>query len=110
MGLFLGTIDGRRQVIQRYSGIESLNLRLSEVMESRGTTKFSITGSRTNRNKYMKLFSTGFKGILEEGSEESLKEIERRMKLKKVGNFAEMMALRYEGVPATDAVYFEKHR
>ena len=51
MGLFLGTIDGRRQVIQRYSGIESLNLRLSEVMESRGTTKFSITGSRTNRNK-----------------------------------------------------------
>ena len=56
----------------------------------------------------MKLFSTGFKGILEEGSEESLKEIERRMKLKKVGNFAEMMALRYEGVMATDAALLGK--
>lgn len=68
-GIFLGVVDGRRQIFQRYSGITEFNLQLSEQMESRGTTKYSLTGGRANKNQFMKIFSTGFKGIVESTNE-----------------------------------------
>lgn len=77
-GIFLGVVDGRRQIFQRYSGIKEFNLQLSEQMESRGTTKYSITGSRANKNPFMKIFSTGFKGIVESTGENTFEEMLRQ--------------------------------
>lgn len=74
-GIFLGVVDGRRQIFQRYSGIQEFNLQLSEQMESRGTTKYSITGSRANKNPFMKIFSTGFKGVVESTGENTFEEM-----------------------------------
>lgn len=72
-GLYLGMIDSRRQVFDRYSGISGFEMGIGEVTSGRGFEKISITGSRIVDNPYMKLFSTMFKGTIEKTSLEAMR-------------------------------------
>lgn len=74
-GLFLGMIDGRRQVMPRYAGLQGLELGLIEEMDSggQGLRKYSISGFRDTDNPFMKIFSTLFKGTIEKTTEDTMR-------------------------------------
>lgn len=74
-GLYLGMIDGRRQYLPRYSGLEGLAFGLTEELDSegRGLRKYSITGFRDTDNPFMKIFSTMFKGTVEKTDEATMR-------------------------------------
>jgi len=74
-GLYLGMIDGRRQYLPRYAGLEGLEFGLTEELDSqgRGLRKYSITGFRDTDNPFMKIFSTMFKGTIEKTNEKTMR-------------------------------------
>ena len=74
-GLYLGMIDGRRQYLPRYTGLEGMEFGLTEEVSSdgRGLRKYSITGFRDTDNPFMKIFSTMFKGTIEKTDQQTMK-------------------------------------